>query len=216
MVSNVDNNDSRWGRGVMRITRWTRTDQVFLEGMLWALPGLALLAVVVDGMRALRGQSLEVHGALPERVLPASGAVTGSVSAVVRGPLSGTVHVEAPTVAQYGWHLTPSVVLLVLAVVVARLLLGVARSLRAGDPFTTANAVRLRALGIVLVVGGTFVPILQGIALEGVLDPLLPGGPMSWTLDLSLLPPLSGILVFFLAEVFARGARLREDVEGLV
>lgn len=192
----------------MRLTRWTRTDQLFLEGVLWALPAVALLGVVLDALRALRGQSLEVHGSLPDDLVPATDLVTG--------PLTGTVLVQEPTATQYGWDLAPSVLLLVLAVVVAQLLLGVARSLRAGDPFTTANAARLRTLGIVLVVGGTFVPVFQSIAFEGVLDPLLAGGPRAWTLDLSFLPSLSGILVFFLAEVFARGARLREDVEGLV
>lgn len=181
---------------------------MFLEGVLWALPALALLSVVVDVLRVLRGRPLEAHGSLPDDLAPTTDLVSG--------PLTGTVVVQDPTATQVAWHLVPSVLLLVLAVVVARLLLAVARSLRTADPFTSANAGRLRVLGIVLVVGGTFVPIVQGIAFEGVLDPLLAGGPRSWTLDLSLLPSLSGILVFFLAEVFARGARLREDVEGLV
>ena len=192
----------------MQLRQWSRTDQVLLEGTLWALPGLALLAVLVDGVRALRGRPLEVSGSLPDDLAPTTDLVTG--------PMTGTVVVQDPTATQYGWDLVPSVLLLVLAVVLARLLLGIARSLRAGDPFTPANASRLRTLSILLIVGGTFVPIFQSIAFEGVLDPLLPGGPRAWTLDLHLWPVLSGILVGFLAEVFARGARLREDVEGLV
>jgi hypothetical protein len=192
----------------MQLTKWTRTDQVFLEGLLWALPGVALLAVVGDVLRALRGQPLEAAGSLPERA--------SSTTDLVTGPLTGTVLVQDPTPAQVAWHLAPSVVLLVLAVVVARLLLGVARSLRSGDPFTAANALRLRVLGVVLVVGGAFVPVLESIAFAAVLDPLLPDGSQSWTLELSFVPVLAGFLVFFLAEVFSRGARLREDVEGLV
>ena len=192
----------------MRLARWTRTDQVFLEGLLWALPGLALLGLVLDSVRALRGEPLEVQGALPDGLAP--------TSELVQGPLTGTVLVQEPTAAQYGWALVPPVLLLVLAVVVAWLLLGVARSLRTGDPFTAVNATRLRVLGVLLIIGGTFVPVFQSIAFDGVVHPLLPDGPTSWTLDLSLLPSVSGILVFFLAEVFARGTRLREDVEGLV
>jgi hypothetical protein len=192
----------------MRLRQWTRTDQVFLESVLWALPGVALVRVVADGVAALRGQPLEVSGSLPADLVPTTDLVSG--------PLSGTVVVEDASATQYGWDLVPSVVLLVLAVVVARLLLGVARGLRDGDPFTTANALRLRTLSIILIVGGTFVPIVQGIAFEAVLDPLLADGPQTWTLELQLWPVLSGVLVGFLAEVFARGARLREDVEGLV
>ncbi|CAA9366518.1 MAG: hypothetical protein AVDCRST_MAG36-3128 [uncultured Nocardioidaceae bacterium] len=192
----------------MRLAKWTRTDQVFLEGVLWALPGLALLPVVADGLRALRGQPLEVRGSLPDDLAPTTDPVLG--------PLTGTVVVQDPTATQYGWALMPSVLLLVLAVVAARLLLGVARSLRTGDPFSTQNASRLRVLGILLVLSGTSYPVFRSIGFEGVLDPLLSGPPRAWTLDLSLLPLLSATLVFFLAEVFARGARLREDVEGLV
>jgi hypothetical protein len=192
----------------MQLKRWSRIDQAFLESVLWALPALALVAVVVDGLRALRGRPLEVQGTLPDDVVPPTELVTG--------PFTGTVVVQDPTAAQYGWALLPSVLALVLAVVVARLLLGVARSLRTGDPFTPANARRLSTLGILLIVGGTFVPIFQSIAFEGVLDPLLPGQPRAWTLELQLWPVLTGVLVGFLAEVFSRGARLREDVEGLV
>ena len=188
---------------------WTRTDQVLLEGALWALPGIAALQVVLHGVRWLRGDALEVDGVLPDDLVRGADVVTG--------PVSGTVVVEEPSAAQHAWALAVLVVLLVLAVVVARLLLGVTRSLRTGDPFTTANARRLATLGIVIVVGGTLVQFLQGIAFEAVLDPLLPeDGPRTWTLDLAVWPVLTGVLMFFLAEVFARGARLREDVEGLV
>ena len=192
----------------MRIRTWSRSDQLFLEGLLWALPAVALLGLAADGLRALRGGPLTVTGALPDDLAPTSELVTG--------PMTGTVVVEDPSTAQYVWDLAPSVVLLVLAVVVAQLLLGVARGLRTGDPFTTGNARRLVALGTLLIVGGALVPVLQGIAFEAVLDPLLPEGPRTWTLDLSVWPVLSGVLVGFLAEVFSRGARLREDVEGLV
>lgn len=192
----------------MKVKQWSRTDQVFLEGMLWALPGLAMLQALLQVVRALRGDPLPVTGSLPDDLV--------TPTQLVSGPFTGTVLVQDPSAAQYGWAVVPTVLLLVLAVVVARLLLGVARSLRAGDPFTTANARRLTTLAIVVIVGGTFLPIFQAVAVEGVLDPLLPGGPRSWTLDLRLWPLLCGLLVFFLAEVFARGARLREDVEGLL
>lgn len=192
----------------MQVKRWSRIDQVFLEGLLWALPLVALLRVLVDGARALRGQPLEATGSLPDGLVASSELLTG--------PLTGTVVVQDPTVTQYGWDLAPSVVLLLLAVVVARLLLGIARSLRTGDPFTLQNARRLARLATLLIVGGFFVPFFQTVAFSGVLDPLLPGGPTSWTREPQLWPSLAGVLVFFLAEVFSRGARLREDVEGLV
>ena len=192
----------------MQVKRWSQVDQVLLEGILWVLPAAALLQVVVDAVRALRGRPLEVTGVLPDDVVRSTDLVTG--------PFTGTVVVEDPTGAQYGWDLVPSLVLLALAVVVARLLLGVVRSLRLGDPFTAANAKRLATLSVVVIVGGVLLPFVQQIALDGVLTPMLAEGPRTWTLDLALWPALTGVLVGFLAEVFARGTRLREDVEGLV
>jgi len=192
----------------MRVLQWSRTDQVLLEGLLWALPGAALLQVGVQLVQAVRGNALSSQGHVPDALV--------RVSEPVVGPLSGTVVVADPTAAQYAWSLVPSVVLLVLALVVTRLLLGVVRGLRDGDPFTRANARRLRVLAVVVVVSGVLVPIVRTMAHDVVLDPLLPDGPRTATLQLDLWPALGGILVGFLAEVFARGARLREDVEGLV
>lgn len=192
----------------MKPKKWSRTDQVVLEGLLWALPVVALVRVGLDGVAALRGRPLEATGYLPDELVRGSGVVTGQ--------LRGTVLVQDPTASQYGWDLVPSVVLLVLSVIAARLLLGLARSLRSGDPFTQRNAGRLRWLGILLLVGGMFVPSMQAIAFEGVIDPLLPGPPTGPSQGLDFTPIVIGMLVFFLAEVFGRGARMREDVEGLV
>jgi hypothetical protein len=189
--------------------RWTRWDQVSLEGLLWILPGLALLQVLVHGVRAARGDALTSRGHVPEQLVTAAEPVTGS--------LSGAVVVQDPSAAQYAWALAPLLVLLVLAVVVARLLLGVVRSLRDADPFAAVNARRFAALSSLVIVGGLLFQFLEGIAHARTIAPLLPDGPTTWTLDLELWPVLVGGALFgFLAEVFARGARLREDVEGLV
>jgi hypothetical protein len=202
MVSNVDNNDSRWGHAAEVVTG--RPAPAGGRAV-----GAACGGAVRGGPRRSAGaprSAARDHRGPPGRPGPRHRAV--------RGPLTGTVVVQAPTAEQYAWDLAPSALLLVLAVLVARLLLGVVRSLRVGDPFTRANARRLATLGSVLIVGGTLLPAVQGIALGRVLDPLLLEGPRTWQLDLALWPALTGILVGFLAEVFSRGARLREDVEG--
>jgi hypothetical protein len=188
--------------------QWSRVDQVAFEGLLWVLPAVVALQVLLQGVRAARGDALQTTGRLPEElVAPAAG---------VTGPLTGTVVVQDPTASQYGWAVLPTVLLLLLAVAAARLLLGVARGLREGDPFTAPNARRLGLLGVLVVVGGTFLPFFQDLAHGGVLDPLLPGGPPSPTREPVLWPGVVGLVLFFVAEVFRRGARLREDVEGLV
>ena len=193
----------------MKVQRWSRTDQFALEGLLWVLPALALLQVVVQAVRAVRGDDLSTTGHVPEGLVRAAEPVTGA--------LTGRVVVAGPPAAQYAWSLAPTVALLALAVVVVRLLLGVVRSLRDGDPFTTRNAGRLAALSVVVIVGGLAMQFLASVAHARTIAPLLPDGPTTWVLDLQLWPVLAASgLLGFLAEVFARGARLREDVEGLV
>jgi hypothetical protein len=47
--------------------------------------------------------------------------------------------------------------------------------------------------------------------------PVLPLGGIGTTLDvISLIALLAGLVMFLLAEVFAHGLRLREDVEGAI
>ena len=193
----------------MSVKRWSRTDQVFLEGWLYAVPVLVLLAVVVQVVRAVRGEALEVTGPLPAALVrPAEG---------VSGPLTGTVQVTDPTIGDYGYALLPLLLALVLAVVAARLLLGIVRGLRDGDPFTAANARRLTSLAVLVFVGGLLLSVLHGVSQNALLSAALPAGlERPSVLDLPFWPAPVGTLVFFLAEVFSRGARLREDVDGLV
>jgi hypothetical protein len=95
---------------------------------------------------------------------------------------------------------------------------GLLRSARQGDPFTGANVWRLRQFGWLLLLGWPLVAYLT-MALKEFLA-------MTWTSPTDqteglFAPPIGGVLIFglavlVLAEVFAHGLRLREDVEGTI
>lgn len=192
----------------MKVKRWSRIDQVVLEGLLCTVPALGLLAVAVRLFHALRGDALEVTGPLPDALVrPAEG---------VTGPVVGTLTLTGPEASDYGWDLLPLLLAVAMAIAVAVLLLGIARGLRQGDPFTTANARRLTSLAVLVTVGGLFLQIFHSISRDALLLAAAPGQEPPMVFELSLWPIPAGMLVFFLAEVFSRGARLREDVEGLV
>lgn len=193
----------------MDVKRWSRIDQLFFEGLLYAVPGLVLVLVAARVVRAWHGDPLEVTGPLPASVAAPPEGVTG--------PLSGTVVLSTPSTGDHVVALLPGLLGLVLAVTAAWLLLGIARGLRAGDPFTRANARRLSSLAVLVVVGGLLMTTTQAISTEALMAAALPGAEDRPSVyEVSLWPFPVAMFVFFLAEVFARGARLREDVEGLV
>ena len=95
---------------------------------------------------------------------------------------------------------------------------GLLRAARHGDPFTTANVRRLRQFGWLLLLGWPLVAYLT-MALKEFLA-MTWASPTDQTEGL-FAPPIGGALIFglavlVLAEVFAHGLRLREDVDGTI
>lgn len=96
--------------------------------------------------------------------------------------------------------------------VVLRRLLAIIETVRRGDPFVAANATRLQAIGwallglqlVTLVIGGI------GRAVS------TPANPLHLNAGFSASGWLAVLLTFVLARVFAEGARMREDLEGVV
>jgi hypothetical protein len=78
-----------------------------------------------------------------------------------------------------------------------------------------ANVRRLRIIGFILAVG---VPVTGYVTqlIDGALAAGSTVGELGQSYTLSGNGPLAGLGVFVLAEVFAHGVRLREDVEGTV
>ncbi len=100
------------------------------------------------------------------------------------------------------------------------LLTGVMRSAAGGDPFGKDNAHRFRSLALLLIAGGFSLNLLN----YAVLNALFTQVPEYPSIHLAAGPfaPLpggmlvGGLIAFALAAIFADGARLREDVEGMV
>jgi DUF2975 family protein len=107
----------------------------------------------------------------------------------------------------------------VLLIGVLWLLRGLVGAVRGGAPFGEANVRRLRMLGAVLVTGGLAAAFVQWVLRLWLFNALppetttnlagrgfeLPGGAV-----------LAGLGAYILAEAFAYGLRLREDVEGTI
>jgi Protein of unknown function (DUF2975) len=131
-------------------------------------------------------------------------------------PVTVTIHDASPT--QMFLRLAINLLPLLLVTGALWQLWGLLRSARQGDPFTMANVSRLRRFGWLLLLGW---PLVAYFAL--VLEELLAmtwSSPSDQTSNM-FAPPIGGALIFglavlVLAEVFANGLRLREDVEGTI
>jgi hypothetical protein len=91
-------------------------------------------------------------------------------------------------------------------------LIAMVDTVRAGDPFVTGNAVRLRqvawcvlGLEVIHLAIGAIIRMLRATAQH--ID-------MDWSF--SLTPLIAVLLIFVLANVFEHGARMRADLEGTV
>ena len=91
-------------------------------------------------------------------------------------------------------------------------LLAMVVTVRRGDPFVAANAERLQAIGWVMV-GLQLLSLAIGAIAETVSTPEF---PVHLDAGFSATGWLAVLLAFVLARVFAEGALMREDLEGMV
>jgi len=96
--------------------------------------------------------------------------------------------------------------------VVLKRLLAIVETVRAGDPFVTANASRLQAIAWVLLAVNLLSLVIGAIALTV----STPAHPLHLNAGFSISGWLAVLLTFLLARVFAEGTLMREDLEGTV
>ena len=91
-------------------------------------------------------------------------------------------------------------------------LLAIVDTVRTGDPFVAANAIRLKAIAWALV-GLQLLSIVIGAIGDAVSTP---AQPVDLDAGFSVNGWLAVLLTFLLARVFAEGTRMRDDLEGTV
>jgi hypothetical protein len=96
--------------------------------------------------------------------------------------------------------------------VVLKRLLAIVETVRAGDPFVTANAYRLQAVAWALLALNLLSIVIGAIAKTV----STPEHPLHLNAGFSINGWLAVLLTFLLARVFAEGTVMREDLEGTV
>ncbi len=95
---------------------------------------------------------------------------------------------------------------------VLKRLLAIVETVRAGDPFVAANAVRLQAIGWALVALQLLSMVIGTIARIA----STPAHPLDVEAGFSIHGWLAVLLTFLLARVFTAGTLMRDDLQGTV
>jgi hypothetical protein len=125
------------------------------------------------------------------------------------------IRVKDPSASQQALAATKDIAMVGLFALGIWLTEGVLRSAGHGDPFVRANVRRLRLMGYLLVIGAPIVRLIESLVDSALLDD---SGVQTNGVHVGVSAPIlfAGLGVFALAQVFAHGVALREDVEGTV
>ncbi|MGW1678588.1 DUF2975 domain-containing protein [Saccharopolyspora sp. NPDC002376] len=134
--------------------------------------------------------------------------------------LRGTNHAElvfaVPGFADRLLLALPDLVDSLLLLAILAILLRIARTFRAGEPFAAANATRLMVIAMAVVLQGLLVPLTDMITT----DLLVSGTPSADAVQIGTSfqsgPVFLGLLIAAAAAAFRNGTSLRADTEGLV
>ncbi len=130
-----------------------------------------------------------------------------------------TVDVDDPTTEQMLLRAALDLGPLLLFVAALWLVRAFLRSVLDGDPFGAQNVLRLRSIGFLLVAGAPLVALVNSALRTALFDivpphPSLDLGSEGFSIPLGAL--VGGLGAYILADVFAYGRRLREDVEATI
>jgi hypothetical protein len=180
-----------------------------------AVGALRLTSAVVGAARD--GRTLLGEPANVSVTLPALHRVPPGVK--LSSDLDGRLEPRDPTAKQV--LLVGALELIAWPLLVAGLWLlrGVALSVKDGDPFGAANVRRLRGIGMLLLLGVPLVAIVNGFLRQAMFDTLHLSdatGIAAKGIHFPLEAFAAALGAFVLAEVFAHGVRLREDVDATV
>lgn len=190
--------------------RFDRGDRVATTILLWLAvlaTAVAPIAVVVDWLARRR----VVLAGVPVDVDPAAAGVGQVV-----GPVQAAVQVDGVWGGHLALYLLPALLVLGATVWGAVLLSRFLRDLGRGEPFAAANVARLRIVALLIIVVPILVSMVESIARTEILRAQGLPGADAWSMDITLVWVIVGFLVAAVAQAFAAGARLQDDVEGLV
>lgn len=199
----------------MKMLSFDRTDFLLTKVMIVAVAvGIPLASVGAPLVGWATGRSLiwEVAGTRATSV-PADLATRVGVEA--RGTDTLALRIDGAGAGTWLATLLPGLALSVAVALGAWLFLRLVQRIERGQPFVAASARSLRLLSITILVGSLAVSLCTGVADSVVTERAL-RDVVSFGFTVPFVAVIAAFLVLALAEAFAQGVRLQDDVEGLV
>jgi hypothetical protein len=193
-------------------TRLATTGYLVVTALLIAFLAAGVILTASATIGAVRGD----HTIALDRVVTPDQLTSLPADVKPINYIPGTVTIDDARPAQLFLRLAITLLPGLLLVALLWQLWGLLRSARQGDPFRGANVWRLRKFGWLLLLGWPLVAYLT-MDLKAALAETVPADVTSglFVLDIGGVL-LFGLAILVLAEVFAHGLRLREDVEGTI
>jgi Protein of unknown function (DUF2975) len=221
MLSFFDNKQSslRSAMASIRASRAIGIAFVLLTLALAISVAFSLFLILNVSVGALRDGHLLVGSTVPVRLEFAAERLRLPTGLQHDGWVTTTVQLEQPGVAQELLSTAMLLVQLTLLVAVLWLLRAIVRSVRLGVPFGLGSVTRLRAIAAVLIIGGPLAEAVDEALRTALFDRLSEAqqagvGTAGYTIPGNLI--LAGLGALVLAEVFAHGLSLQEDVEATI
>ncbi|MBL1075963.1 DUF2975 domain-containing protein [Nocardia sp. 2] len=196
-----------------RFTKWDTTGDYLrqLQIVVWLALAAVLIGVVTGLVRAFAEATVPADlpidpAAYPGASLPAgtSASSTGQIGVDIGSPTAWQRVLHVLT-----WFPTASVLLAALAALAV-----VLHRARRTDPFTPRIAGGLRVIGAVLL-AGMIGALVEGGA-ELVLDRTVDSSRTAGGFEVAVGWPLAGLGCFVVAEILARGTRMRDDLATVI
>ncbi|ADD44048.1 DUF2975 domain-containing protein [Stackebrandtia nassauensis] len=201
-------------------TDWLREFQtgMAVATVVMALVTLGVLAVGVVGLTGGTNAGtvqVRVPGTVADQpVITATEGLSDRAAVAADGGID--VVITDPTLGEYGLSLLTWLPGYCLIMVVTGMLFTMIRRARRTDPFTAATVTTLRRLGSVALIGGVAVQLAAMLANYALSGSVLASGtagafdyfPWGWV--------LGGLAAYTVADIMARGRRMREDLDGVI
>ncbi len=204
MATTTSANPTSRGRGAL--------DQLALEGLLLAVAAISLIVGFAAVLGALGGDSISATVSFKDDA-PHLIERSGQARLDVANP---TLTIEDPGTAGRILGAAPTLLGVATVGATAILLWRVVRSTRQGDPFHRANARRLTAAAVVVLVGGSASSLIDAVHSMDLASQAPEQFGLAVAGTFSFLPLAVGGVLAAMAGVFRRGTALRTEVEGLI